>query len=323
MTLPAPSTRLARAAVNLSSSPASPFLLTSLSSTLSQRRTFLGLFRRNPRRPQDGGLDNPITAEHLKRKPAAEPELVRGDLASSSIFEEEEDAGQRVRRKAMGPTTRDPQSMAAVLDPDPANRKRWERKMVIRDIHGRGRLSKTEKIKRTERENLTKSHFIKTSVKKLGPLARQIQGKSLEDAIVQMRFSKKKAAKDVKEHLEHARNEAIVKRGMGLGEVEGTKGQKTEIELKDGKRKVVTDRTSMYIDQAWVGRGTYGAKPLKRARGRIDILRLPYTSISVVLKEEATRIRLSEEQAQKRYNRKLWVPLPDRPVTAQRQYYSW
>jgi hypothetical protein len=45
--------------------------------------------------------------------------------------------------------------------------------------------------------------------------------------------------------------------------------------------------------------------------------------ISFVLKEEATRIRLSEEYKKKRDNRKLWVQLPDRPITAQRQYALW
>lgn len=150
--------------------------------------------------------------------------------------------------------------------------------MVIRDIRGH-RLSKTEMIMRTERQSLTKSHMLKTSVKKLGPLARQIAGKPIEDAIVQMRFSKKKAAKEVKDHLEHARNEAIVRRGMGLGEVEGTKGEgKVEIELKNGKHKVVHDRTGIYVDQAWVGRGTYGREPDHRARGQIYIMRPPYTS---------------------------------------------
>ena len=168
--------------------------------------------------------------------------------------------------------------MAAVLDPQPEARRRWERKMLIREVRRRGRLSRTQKLKRTERECLSKSHFIKTSVKKLGPLARQISGKSVEDAIVQMQFSKKKAAKSVREHLEHARNEAIVRRGMGLGEVDGKKEEPVQIETKDGRRRTVTDQTGMYIDQAWVGRGPYGREPEFRARGRVNILRPPVTS---------------------------------------------
>lgn len=43
----------------------------------------------------------------------------------------------------------------------------------------------------------------------------------------------------------------------------------------------------------------------------------------MVLKEEATRIRQHHEREEKKHNRKLWVQLPNRPITAQRQYYSW
>ena len=45
--------------------------------------------------------------------------------------------------------------------------------------------------------------------------------------------------------------------------------------------------------------------------------------ITVLLKEEATRMRLSQEKEDKRKAKKPWVPLPDRPVTAQRQYCMW
>ncbi|EKG14397.1 Ribosomal protein L22/L17 [Macrophomina phaseolina MS6] len=195
--------------------------------------------------------------------------------------------------------------------------------MVIRETQRRGRVSRTVELKRTEREDLVKSPLIKTSVKKLVKLAHQIQGKPIEEAILQMRFSKKKAAKEVLKHLEYARDHAVVSRGMGLGEAEGTKGEPVEIELKDGRRKKVDDRTGIYVDQAWVGRGSYGRAYEFRARGRINILRLPTTSISVVLKEEATRIRQSEEMQQKRANRKLWVQLPDRPIQQQRQHLLW
>jgi hypothetical protein len=45
--------------------------------------------------------------------------------------------------------------------------------------------------------------------------------------------------------------------------------------------------------------------------------------ISVVLKEESTRIRLAEEREQKRLRKKVWVPLKNRAITAQRQYCLW
>lgn len=146
--------------------------------------------------------------------------------------------------------------------------------MVIKEISKRGRLTKKQVIKRTERELHLKSHNIKTSVKKLGPLAQQIVGKTVDDAIVQMRFSKKKAAIEVRNHLEHAKNEAIVRRGMGLGkETIPTR----VIQTKDGKRVKVTSPTTMYISQAWVGKGDYGRTPDHRARGQINIMQNPTT----------------------------------------------
>lgn len=124
---------------------------------------------------------------------------------------------------------------------------------------------------------LAKSHDFKTSIKKLLKLAKQISGKTVEEAIVQMRFSKKKAAKDVKDHLEHARNEAIVRRGMGLGLGVDGKFHPREIVTKDGKRVLVKDPTTLYVDQAWVGKGLFGRTPDHRARGQINIMQNPTT----------------------------------------------
>jgi ribosomal protein L22 len=192
--------------------------------------------------------------------------------------------------------------MAAAVDPVPHARKRWQRKMLIRDIRGRNRMNKTTKILRTERFSLCKSEMFKTSVKKLGPLARQIAGKPIEEAIVQMRFSKKKVAADVKKHLEYARDEAIVRKGMGLGMVKpkvAEDGAEAEteaetamkpivVEDRNGKRRTVTDLSSIYVDQAWVGRGRYNFGRDYRARGQINILRLPYTSESLLISPSLT-----------------------------------
>jgi len=160
-------------------------------------------------------------------------------------------------------------------------------------------------------------------VKKLNPLARQIAGKTLDEAIIQMRFSVKKAAKDVLEHLQAAKNEAVVKRGMGLGGKLQKFDQPLRIQTKDGTRIKVENPTTIYVDQAWVGRGLHGSTPDYRARGQISMMNNPTTSLSVVLKEEATRIRLHSEREEKINNQKVWVQLPNRPITAQRQHYSW
>lgn len=275
-----------------------------------------------------------------------------GDIASGSIFEDERRTTSQTAAESaeasevkIGGNSRDPKIMARMLNPDPNARERWERKKVIQMVRKGGRLTNAQMIKRTEREHLVKSHNMKTSVKKLGMLARQIQGKTIDDAIVQMRFSKKRVAQEVLKQLEFARDEAVVMRGMGLGAVGGKeverdvnelaagvedlslqKQRPVEIQLKDGKRHRVEDRSKIYIDQAWVGRGPYGQLPDYRARGRVFIMRTPWTSLSVVLKEEATRVRQWEEREAKRVKKlkeKVWVPLPDRPIQIQRQWYSW
>ena len=290
-----------------------------------------------------------------------------GDLAASSIFEDDRrtqrqqqahslsQQQQDTTERPLGGPSRDPKNMLPVLDPDPNSRERWERKKIIQQITKGGRLSRQQVIKRTEREHLVKSHMMKTSVKKLGMLARQIQGKRIEDAITQMRFSRKKIAQEVLKQLEFARDEAVVMRGMGLS---GTKtlttsddaqadnatstssssssssselssGKPISIQLKNGKRHAIPDKRAIYIDQAWVGRGPYGKLPDYRARGRIYVMRTPWTSISVLLKEEGTRVREWEEREARRKRERrerVWVPLPDRPVNgagAGRGWYAW
>ncbi|KAF3480001.1 mitochondrial large ribosomal subunit [Arthroderma uncinatum] len=277
------------------------------------------------------------------------PPVKKGSLASGSIFAEGDDvtfspSGRAPTRpsKSSSPSDsaaastestdlahRDKTLLERTLIPHPNRRARWERKMVIRAVKNRGQLSKQELIHQTERELQSRSHFFKTSLKKLGPLARQVAGKNIDDAIVQMKYSKKKAAKDVKAFLEQAKNEAIVSRGMGLGKVQAQEGAEesgVDIKLKDGKAYTVTDETAIYIDQAWVNRGTYGTDYDHRARGQINRLRLPHTALAVILKEDKTRIREWKdrtEKALKERKSKLWVQLPDRKISAQSQYYSW
>jgi ribosomal protein L22 len=235
---------------------------------------------------------------------------------------------------------RNPGNMELALNPRPEARLRWQQKMMIREVKRRGRLSKRIQLARTEREHTSRSHFFKTSMKKLAPLARQIAGKSIDEAILQMRFSNKKVSKDMREHLIMARNEAIVMKGMGLGRVAGD-GEKTELQgdpsrmpalphqtpLKALKKTEEIDLTDIYIAQAWTNRGPYNRVPEFRARGRMNILRPPHTGISVMLKEEKTRVREKAEKEmralKKRTGKSMWVHLPDRPITTQRQHVLW
>ncbi|KAL2115366.1 hypothetical protein VTJ04DRAFT_9621 [Mycothermus thermophilus] len=241
--------------------------------------------------------------------------------------------------------------LARAIDPDPRSRARWERKMIIQKIrNGTNPYShepRTALIKRTERENLTQSTFLPTSTKKLVHLARQIQGKTLDEALAQMRFSKKKMAAEVAFQLELARDRAIATRGMGLGlDAHGNKmdnpirtvaeayGLQTirdvdgkeivHIQTKDGRWIKIDDPTRLYVAEAWVTRGPWRDKvPEYRARGRLNVIHRPSAGIAIRLKEEKTRIREAAECEAKRLRQDPWVHLPDRPINGQQQWYSW
>lgn len=259
-----------------------------------------------PRKQLD--ILDPLNKDFLKRKPTAAsqgPQQLpqQGDLAPSSIFDEGDSQKKPVKSSQPGQprvSPRDPTVLAAALDPNPEARQRWQRNQIIRNVRNRGQLTKAQRLARTERESLTKSPFYTTSVKKLMPLARQIAGKPIEEAIVQMRFSKKKVARDVKKHLEFARDKAIVERGMGLGvataeynraagidesdDVAGENAGQDEqwpgmvVEDNKGKRRFVSDTSSIYVDEAWVGRRSYSMDYDHRARGKTNLMRPPETS---------------------------------------------
>ncbi|KAF7719717.1 Uncharacterized protein PECH_008903 [Penicillium ucsense] len=270
-----------------------------------------------PKREEGGLGASSIFADDVGQTSGPKPSKQKKQLQEQQPGQEEE---------ALPLEMRDKNRMQLALNPNPQAQMRWEKKMITSQIRKRGRVSKEVQIKRTERESLSKSHWFKTSVKKLGPLARQIAGKPLDEAILQMRFSKKKAAKDVLGHLEHAKNVATVRAGMGLGLPTGTSAEPVTVTLKSGERKKITDPTSIYVQQAWVNRGPYGFGMDHRARGQINRLRPPTAGLSLVLKEEKTRIRewqQREADVLRKRKAQLWTQLPDRKISAQNQYYSW
>jgi ribosomal protein L22 len=179
---------------------------------------------------------------------------------------------------------------AARLDPDPEHRRRYERKNAIKDVSKHHRITKATKLARTERQLLWRSRDLPGSTKKMTRIMHLIAGKTVEEALVQLRFSPKRIARDVLKGLQIARDEAMTRQGMGLGLsaspltpessqpylADGSNvrawNQGQLIELKDGTKKRVHDPSEMYIDQAWVGKGTESQSPEFRARGRVNML---------------------------------------------------
>jgi ribosomal protein L22 len=207
---------------------------------------------------------------------------MRGGV-EDNIFQEEIEAAKPAddAPAAQEPSeVRTKESLAMVVDPDVRSRIRWQRKKVIQSVRRNGELTKEERIKMTERELLHKSDFFPTSVKKLVMLARQIAGKPVDEAIQQMKWSKKKFAAEVKYHLEEARDLAVVQRGMGLGKVNGDVFDKPrKVQDKDGKWIEIADPTRLYVAQSWVGRGPWRGKEIDyKGRGRMGVIQPPSTS---------------------------------------------
>ncbi|OAA53017.1 mitochondrial large ribosomal subunit [Cordyceps fumosorosea ARSEF 2679] len=203
----------------------------------------------------------------------------------NNIFQDEletaaaKDAKDAARKRPENVEQKTRENMAMVVDPDPLGRMRWQRRKVMQMVRKNGRMTKDQKIKMTERQLVHKSPFMATSVKKLMLLARQISGKSVDDAITQMTWSKKKMAAEIRYYLEEARDLAIAQRGMGLGRVNGELyDNPKKIQTREGKWVEVVDPSRMYIAQSWVGRGKWRGKSIDaKGRGRMGLIQHPAT----------------------------------------------
>lgn len=255
----------------------------------------------------ESSLEQQVSGSHGTRK--ALMDRLSQRIEGPAIFEDEmqetkpaagegEAAQKRSRALTRAGASLVREHLARAVDPDPRSRVRWERKMVIRQVQRAtnpySREPRAERIARTERVLTSKSPFLPTSVKKLVKLAHQIQGKTVADALVQMRYSKKKMAQEVRYQLELARDLAITERGMGLGaaaaanangenKADGTQQPKQqkpiEIRTKDGKWLKIDDPTRLYVAEAWVNRGPWRGMEIDyRARGRASFKKRPSTS---------------------------------------------
>ncbi|KAJ2612348.1 39S ribosomal protein L22, mitochondrial [Coemansia sp. RSA 1365] len=153
------------------------------------------------------------------------------------------------------------------------------------------------------------------SPRKLGMLARQITGQPLNEAIRQMQFSSKRAAKRIRSSLAHARRNAIVQRKM--------------------------NPENMIVKLARVGKGMKFRKKIDiKARGRFGIIRNPTAHLKYVLWEKPVDIKPTGRDAIERallagdlqrrkgkgfkLSRKVWMPLDERkPVVNAKPYYNW
>ncbi|KAJ1331991.1 Ribosomal protein L22p/L17e [Microdochium nivale] len=282
-----------------------------------------------------GPLDKAIME---KQKEAKAIERLRNNQQGKSIFDDEPGADTKGPSAAMESSAADGSNAAGMpevstlrehmrraTDPDPRWRVRYQKRKVMQMLRSGREPTREELIRQRERQVVSQSPPLPTSTKKLTMLARQIVGKTVDEAITQMKFSKKKAAREVRYELERARDLAVVERGMGLGVHNGEfLAKPRQITTKEGRIVEVSDPTSLYVDESWIGKGPYrGVRIQYHARSRMSGMWKPTTRLSVVLKEEKTRIRQHDERVEKKAKAKPWIHLPNRPVTAQRPYYTW
>lgn len=283
---------LARAARSAKSSPCPDRLL-----PITQRRNaffggFFGKKNQKKEKPVAKQLDTYQTQKKLLGR-------LTDRQQGESIFDDDTQGGKT--RKVVRKETEEERVLAAMkpsamrehnirsTDPDPRWRVRWQKKQIMKTIRSDRGPTREEIIRREERRMRSSSPPLPTSYKKLMHLARQVAGKTVEDALVQMRFSKKKMAREMRVQIEEARDDAILQRGMGLAKPNGQLlKQPKKIQTKDGKWLDITDPSRLYIDEAWVTKGPWrGAHVEYRARARMNVIWKPtareFSSLTLLL----------------------------------------
>ncbi|KAL1926713.1 hypothetical protein VTP01DRAFT_5608 [Rhizomucor pusillus] len=159
----------------------------------------------------------------------------------------------------------------------------------------------TSDKKEAAKEYRISSANFKARPRKLNMLARQIAGLHIDEAIKQMEFSKKKAAKRILSNLVLARRNAELQKGM----------------------------KNLVIDQAWVGKGQYRKTVKYHAQGRIGIRDIPRAHIKFIFKEAAPVEQTADKSSRRnirgwKETKKVWTPLvEDKPIYNPKPFYNW
>ncbi|KAI0322441.1 mitochondrial 50S ribosomal protein L22 [Amylostereum chailletii] len=139
----------------------------------------------------------------------------------------------------------------------------------------------------------------KISHRKLNKLGRQISGKPIDSAILQMTFSEKRASKRIRSMLVVAKSHAVMK---GL------------------------DEKKLIVSESWVTKGPRSHKRFEpRGRGKYGIRVHPDSRMSVVLKEGKTRAQLLDEDRARKLKRIVSASLvrEDKPLRNPSSMWAW
>ncbi|KAH9977716.1 mitochondrial 50S ribosomal protein L22 [Lactifluus volemus] len=179
----------------------------------------------------------------------------------------------------------DSQSIFDTVTPEEEKGKHMDEKVV-----GRTRQSDHHKY--------STANF-KISHRKLNKIGRQISGKPIDSAILQMNFSEKRVSTRLRNMLVVAKSHATLK---GI------------------------DPKKMIIAEAWVTKGPRSHKRLEiKGRGKSGIRVHPDARLSVMLKEGKTRAQLLEEERVRKLKRIVSAGLvrEDKPLRNPRSMWTW
>jgi large subunit ribosomal protein L22 len=133
-----------------------------------------------------------------------------------------------------------------------------------------------EKLKK-ENGALARASSIRTGARKLNVVAASIRGKNAAAALVQLRFEKRRIAKEVRKVLQAAVANAENNHGLDV------------------------DR--LYVAEAWVGRALVMKRMHTRGRGRSAGIEKPFSNLTIVVRERAE----AEKPAKKSENKEKSV----------------
>lgn len=112
---------------------------------------------------------------------------------------------------------------------------------------------------RKEKGALAKARAIRSSARKLNLVAASIRGKGAQAALTQLRFEKRRIAKEVKKVLQAAVANAENNHGL--------------------------DVDKLYVAEAWVGRSFVMKRFHTRGRGRSAGIEKPFSNLTIIVKE--------------------------------------
>ncbi|KAI0327774.1 ribosomal protein L22 [Cubamyces sp. BRFM 1775] len=155
-------------------------------------------------------------------------------------------------------------------------------------------------MKKTYTEHKYSTANFKISHRKLNLLSRQLAGKPIDSAILQMMFSEKRASKRIKSMLVVAKSHAVKLKNLN-------------------EQKLV-------VAESWVTKGPLQIKRYDmKGRGRAGIKNHPHSRLHVLLKEGKTRAELRDEERARKLKRIVSAGLvrEDVPIRNPGPNWAW